>query len=131
MAPLPSIDTSFPYVTVPPPSHNEEFQKLSHLRSKDDQVLPDELVEYNTLDRCSLPGRNIKHRTRNNNGGNPDYSTLPGQVSRCNNNAELVFNTNTHNADNSSGYSSLPVTMKSQFTQCCYSNRHSKSFCRF
>ena len=78
-------DTSIPYVTVPPPtSHNEEYQKLDHFESYDcqllsDELLPDEPVEYNTLDR-SLPGRDIKHHTRNNNEGNPDYSTLPGQA---------------------------------------------------
>ena len=79
MAPLPSTDTSFPYVTVQDPA--EEYQKLNHFGSNNHQLLPDEPVEYNTLDR-SLPGRNIKHHTRNNNEGNPDYSTLPGQVSK-------------------------------------------------
>ena len=125
MAPLSTTDTSFPYVTVQVSA--EEYQKLDHFRSSDCQPLPDEPVEYNTLD-CSLPGRNIQHRTRNNNEGNPDYSTLPGQVSRrCNNNTEL---TNTHNTDNISGYSCLPVTEKGQFTQC-YTNMQCYMFSTF
>ncbi len=126
MAPLPSTDTSFPYITVDhtqAPSHDEEYQKLNHFRLNDRQLFPDEPVEYNRLDR-SLPGRNIQYYT-----SSPDYSTLPGQVSRCNKNTELVFSTH-NNIDNTSGYSSLPVTEKGQFTQC-YNNRHGYMFSIF
>ena len=112
MTPLPTTNTSFPYVTVQAPSHDEEYQKLDHFRSN-------EPYEYNRLNR-SLPERNIQHQT-----SIPVYSILPGQVSRCNNNTELVtahINTSSTPTNSTSGYSSLPVTMKGQFIQC-YTNR--------
>ena len=81
MAPLPSTDTSFPYVIVQVLG-DKEYQTLDHFGLNDLQLLPDEPVEYNRLYH-SLPGRNTKHRTRNNNEGiiktTPPYSG----VGRC------------------------------------------------
>ncbi len=105
MVPLPSTDTSFPYITVQAPSRDEEYQKLKHFRSSDCQLLTDEPVEYHRLNR-SLPGTNSIETVEG-------YATPPGQVSRCNKNTDLVHNI-------SSG----------QFTQC-YNNKHCYMFSIF